>query len=504
MNVMSTPHFLITPYLESASNIEELRKVLFEKNILSKDYNDEGLVLLYTKFGLTGDELVRECRSLVIDRETFKIKSYSCETPLLNKEGMNYMLAHLSDPTAVTPCYEGTYLSVFNHNSKWYVSTRRCLNSNDSVFNQAETEDSVSHFEMFEDVLRTSNFQGFADFSSKLNPEYSYYFVLIHHKNKHTIDYTNEFGSNYARLCLTTVRDLNMCELDMSEGYEFLGTNIFTPKDLDSIEEFANGNREVKYDMSPTSEGVIVRMYDTTLNKFRLIKLQNMSYQFSLVMGAERNIFKGLLYLYQNDKLADYFSQNIKLQNIRKIVNPLNTCESYDTIGMVDAVFKVCTSELFELFKVLWSLKTCEHLNKPLYDMLPKEYKDILFAVRGMYYKKKAALRGKENVSTTDIKSAHLKINDIYNYLKTLSTDTFVAFLRMRKLMFNWVRIEPKLNDFSPINKLCDKVHVKLCAIFTNKLFPNIMPNDIPPQKEANSATQNGTQTVQQVTDLTV
>ena len=231
---------------------------------------------------------------------------------------------------------------------------------------------------------------------------------------------------------------------------------------------------------------MIIQMYDTTLNKNRLIKLQNMSYQFSVVLGADRNIFKGLLYLYQTDKLVDYFSQNhnTKLENIKKIVNPLNTSESYDTIGMVDAVFKVCTSELFELFKVLWSLKTCEHLNKPLYDMLPKEYKDILFAIRGLYYKKKASLRGKENVSTTDIKLAHLKINDIYNHLKTLSTDIFVAFIRMRKLMFNWVRVDPRLNDFSPINKLCDKVHVKLCAIFTNKLFPNIMPNDIPPQKE--------------------
>ena len=57
-----------------------------------------------------------------------------------------------------------------------------------------------------------------------------------------------------------------------------------------------------------------------------------------------------------------------------------------------------------------------------------------------------------------------------------------------------------RLNDFSQINKLCDKVHVKLCAIFTNKLFPNIMPNDIPPQKEVQNAVQDATQNV----DLTV
>jgi hypothetical protein len=35
---------------------------------------------------------------------------------------------------------------------------------------------------------------------------------------------------------------------------------------------------------------------------------------------------------------------------------------------------------------------------------------------------------------------------------------------------------------------------VKLCAIFTNKLFPNIMPGDIPPQKEAQTVVQTDQQ----------
>ena len=38
------------------------------------------------------------------------------------------------------------------------------------------------------------------------------------------------------------------------------------------------------------------------------------------------------------------------------------------------------------------------------------------------------------------------------------------------------------LKDFATISNFCDKVHLKLCAIFTSKLFPSITPVDIPPQ----------------------
>ena len=136
-------------------------------------------------------------------------------------------------------------------------------------------------------------------------------------------------------------------------------------------------------------------------------------------------------------------------------------------------------------------------MNKELYDLLPKEYKDILFGIRGIYYKKKATLfstltlgkkqsdvdTSENTVQVVDYKSSHLKISDVYSFLKTVPVDSFLAFLRMRKLMFNWVKLG-NIQDFGKVSSFCDKVHMKLCAIFTNKLFPNIMPNDVPPMKE--------------------
>jgi hypothetical protein len=79
MSIMNSPQFSITSYLESSVSLEELRKVLFEKGVFSKDYTDEGLVLLYHKFDSpVTNNLERECRSLVIDSKTRKIVSYSC------------------------------------------------------------------------------------------------------------------------------------------------------------------------------------------------------------------------------------------------------------------------------------------------------------------------------------------------------------------------------------------------------------------------------------------
>lgn len=506
MNTMSTPHFLITEHFKSSSskqsedgNLEDLRKKLFEKGVLSKDYIDCGLMLLYHKYDSpVTTELERETRSLVIDRNTLQIKAYSCETPRLNKEGMEYLVQTLSSHQIINPCYEGSLLSVFNHNSKWYVSTRRCLHSQESIFTHSEQPNQThpSHYTLFESVLKQVGYANFEEFSAKLVPTNSYYFVLIHHQNKHVIDYTKQFGENYGRVCLITVRDSDMRELDIyGNPVDFASYDdglIFVPKKLESIDEFASANKCVKYSDTPECEGVVVRVWDDKMCKYHLVKLQNVNYQFGLVLGVERNMFKGLLYLYQNDKLTEYF-QNPTTHHIKKVVNPLNTSESYDIIGMVDAVFKVCTSELLELFKLLWSLKTGKQQNKELYDMLPKEYKDVMFAIKGIYYKKKSQLYSGPNTTPQNwtpeqIKNTHLKINDIYNYLKMLPTETLVAFLRMRKLMFNWVKNSPKnpvLSNFGFVGAHCDKVHSKLCAIFTGKLHPTITPNDIPPQKES-------------------
>ena len=142
---MTGPQFLITPHLldpNFESNSLKLKKLKTKINTENK------LTLVYTDFNSskTGTPLQNECRSLVLN-ENKKIIAYSGETPLMNKEGMNYLLQHTTDKQLITESYEGTILSMFYHNDKWFVSTRRCLDCHDSKIN------GQSHYDMLVETL---------------------------------------------------------------------------------------------------------------------------------------------------------------------------------------------------------------------------------------------------------------------------------------------------------------------------------------------------------------
>jgi hypothetical protein len=482
---MSIPNFLINSYIKDCNNNCELFcKNIFKEGIMTKQLEEENLVLIYNKFDDHHmSELKRECRSLILDKNTLEIKAYSCETPHLvqNKDLL------LKENNIINMCYEGTLLSIFNHNNKWYVSTRRCLNSSNSIFNTGENV-LKSHYQMFEEVLLKTEYNNFENFSKCLDSTKSYYFVLIHHENKHIIDYSYKFDFNYCKLCLISIRDNNMFELDIyDKSLSFVCDNIFLPERFDSIDEFIRINELNKYDGNVKDEGIIIKVLIPETNKYSLYKLQTDSYKLQIVIGNDKNMYKGLIHLYQNNKITEYFLQNPN-SNFIKIVNPLNTYESFYSTGIIDSIFKVFTSEIFELFKLICSLKTGKCQNKELYEILPKEYKNIIYDIRGIYFKKKAKLFENTNEKTgEELRKSHLTINDIYNHLKNIHVDRIVNFLKARKLMNNWINFDKTnslLVEFSKISSLCNKVHIKQTSILTNKLFPEITFSDFPETKK--------------------
>jgi hypothetical protein len=485
---MDSPQFLITDYLKNLNDTDEFRKTLFKKGIMTKYYDEEKLLLVYTKFEDTQricTDLKNECRSLIIDVEEKQIVSYTCNTPICNLDAMNYLIGHNDKAMKMYKCYEGTLMSLFYNKDKWYLSTRRCLDSKESVFSHGDIENK-SHYELFMDVVRDDGYDTLEDFTNILNKDLCYNFILIHHDNKHIVDYSSQFGDDYKKLCLAFVREKNsLSEIEYESIDDILKSkefkNLFVSEPISSLDEYMVKINSYTNDniTNCTDEGIIIKLEsNTSVNTY--LKIQTYPYQFNKAIGSEKNILKGFINLYQNDNLIKYIDTNPNLNTFKKIVNPLNIQESYDTIGVIDAVFKVCTSELYELFKLLWNLKSGKHIDTSLYDILPKEYKSILYGIRGIYFKNKS----KKYSSDDNVKPIiSLQIKDIYQYIKTIDTDVFEQYLRIRKLMSNWVKVNPtdeNLKKFNKINDKCDKVHSKLIAIFTIKLFPNIMPDDIP------------------------
>lgn len=474
--------FLITDYIKNLEDTDSLRNDLYKKGIMTKYFEEDNLLLVYTKFEdstYSKTKLKNECRSLIIDVEKKQIVSYTCNTPICNLEAMNYLLEHNDNTMEIYKCYEGTLMSLFSNNGKWYLSTRRCLDSKTSVWNES------SHYDLFIDVLKEEGYDTLEDFTKLLNDNYCFNFILIHYKNQNVVNYAEEFGEEYKKLCLAFVRNKeDLLEVEYNDLNSFIPSNmkhIFISKKVESLEEYNSKINTYNNDdiLNCSDEGVIIKLRENNVSTY--LKLQTYPYQFNKAIGLEKNIFKGFINLYQNDKLSSYLENNTNLNLYKKIVNPINIQESYDTIGVVDSVFKVCTSELYELFKLLWNLKTGKPLEKnDLYDVLPQEYKSMLYGIRGLYFKNKSNIY---NSDDKNVKKIYLQIKDIYQYIKTIDTDILEQYLRVRKLMTNWVKSDPNnenLKKFSKINEKCDKVHFKLTAIFTNKLFPNIMPDDLP------------------------
>jgi hypothetical protein len=357
------------------NDIDELIKSLYKNNIFTKKYDD--LTLIYQKFNISSNnDLQKFCRSLIIDNNTLNIISYSCNDPYLNDEGL-YLFKNKK--YSVFKSYEGTLLNLFNHNNKWYLSTRKCLDSKTSVYLN------ISHYDLFLDVLNISDLDLF---TSKLDINYIYNFILIHHENIHNIDYSYLFGNNYKKLCLISVLDKNLNYLDNDKYNHLLNDTIFE-SEKETLENFYNN---INCD---NNEGIIIKLE----NEFTLIKLQYNNY----ILKNLKNNYHKSLFLYQKNILKSC-KDDLHIKNV---------------INMTNQFFFTITNELLYLFESLYD--DDKNKNSELYSSLPVEYKNILYVIRGIYFKNKKTIN----------------YYNIYNLLKHYNIHKLINLCISRKKLQN-------------------------------------------------------------------
>jgi hypothetical protein len=295
---------------------------------------------------------------------------------------------------------------------------------------------------MFNEIINLLKLNTLDEFCFTFNKNHSYYYILIHYQNKNLIDYSYRFGNNYMKLCLITIRDQNMIEQDIYNNslysqneadiiftspknnfikfYKYndinyinlptlkLGNNFIIPSNVYSIDPLKNKHITDSQIIPIYYEGIIVKHYDHQLNKYRLIKLQTLAYQFyysslniqKSIIPSTLNIFKGMILLYQYNKLYDFINQiNMKIE--------LSTENfPYNAVHIINGMMKCLSLELFILCNNFWlgniedninfesslikSLNTQKsensYENQDLYINLPKIYKEILYILKGIYY----------------------------------------------------------------------------------------------------------------------
>lgn len=384
----------------------------------------------------TGRDLENSCRSIVIEKNTLKPIVSQGNKIMYNKETLNFLSDKDWSHVTVQKCYEGTFLIAFYHGDKWYVSTRRCLNAQDSTWVMGN-----SYYNMFLDAMN-----GVFTFD-ELNKDYCYHFVLVHSKNKNIVSYT-WLGKNYAELLhvMTTEKyTLNEVKYDINDKVRYVEEEKFDSLE-NLLQELKHQNDlDIKY-QRVTTEGYIVRYYANEIHNspFVNMKLQTEIYETIMRMKPNNsNINQCFLELYQSDKLADFL--------------PFFTRYGGEVVKRIRNSMKNLSKEVLDLYHMTRNKK-----NDELYSGLTNVYKKCIYEIHGNYIKnrKQDFQDGVDNKSVEVPRSVN--VFDVYNYLKALPPKD------LRQLYYDRMSLleNPKM---SFLNKNCIYTMTQCAIMFNSK-----------------------------------
>ena len=397
------------------------------------------------------------CRNAIIEKSTLKLLLTQYNKILYNSETKQFLKDKSFKNGVIQKCYEGTLILVFNHNNKWYVTTRRCIDATESIW-----VDGKSYYELFVDAMQ--NKFTFDD----LNINYCYQFILVHHKNKNIVSY-DSLGNEYKELFHSMTNEkytLNEVEHKLN-NVKYIPIENFNNFDelenqLKIIDESDRNNRKV------TLEGYVIRYYDneTHTGPYTLMKLQTNIYdRLMKIKPNNSNLHQGFLELYQTDNLNEFL--------------PYFTTYIGEVVRRINNSMKTISTEILNLYHM-----TRNKSNSDLYNMLPDQYKRVLYEIHGIYIKNKQQDNNdkpelemmEDNEQSKNIKRT-INVYDIYHYLKQLSPN------KLRQLYYDRHNIitNNEATKFPFINTHC--IYTMTQSILMYKNAKNVKNVKVPKNK---------------------
>ncbi|AYV78780.1 MAG: RNA ligase, partial [Edafosvirus sp.] len=400
---------------------------LYNVNIKEDDdlciiYYDNGFQLNPEKDNLA-IEIEKGTRSCILEKSSLNIIATQFNKILYNNDAKEFLVNKEWNKVVVQTCYEGTMLMVFFYKNKWYVSTRRCLNAEDSTWVRNK-----SYKEMFNEAIE-GKFK-----LEDLNKQYCYHFILVHYKNRNIVSYTNAFFPNtfdrnykqVVHIMTTEICSLKEVDHTINDKVVKIDTLYFSCLDelyakLEKISIDNKANKRI------TTEGFVMKVYDGEQgnSSFTVLKLQTDIYQTIMkIKPNNSNIYQSYLELYQNGKLNDFL--------------PYFTKYSNEIIRRINMAVKTISKEILNIYHATRKKKNIE-----LYESLSEQYKKALYEIHGIYinHRKKDFVNGKE--TTKDINECKsITVHDIYYYLKGLQSQ------QLRQIFYDrMIMIDNKINN---------------------------------------------------------
>lgn len=268
---------LIKEYFESGKTIEDLKN---EFGISANTFDDL-IIFNYSQIDSPKtDPLVRMCRGIVVEKDTWNIVHYpfyrffNFEEVLDERQRFNWNNA------VATEKVDGSLFGVFFHKDKWYICTRSQIGGNNTLSIGSMT---------FGDLFNIAIDMPREEFFSKLSKEFDYTFELVSPYNQIVTPYSD------TKLYILGARDISSFhEISMKDILkkvnalnDMVSKNIVrVPKHIPLVDETGKfrGFDEMKKLAEAgesTDEGFVVvdySSYDETSGSYPRVKVKNTAY----------------------------------------------------------------------------------------------------------------------------------------------------------------------------------------------------------------------------------
>jgi hypothetical protein len=405
-------------------------------------------------------ELYEQCRSVVLDFSlncnNNIVVTYANSIPE-RIDYNNYINSLSSQEDKIYEAYDGTIITVYNYKDEWYFGTSSCPDANSSKFSHPTKK----HGNMFDEILFkyfkkyitaeevsvlttdeiSSKIRGL--FVQHLDPNMAYEFIIVHHENKHIIDYTGLLGDNYMEMFhINTKQRDTLVENDIISSIipSLIEYGVKYPL------QFNNINEAYTYiNTTPYSYGLIVKK--NVEGKMKLYKISTDAINYREETDpCHPNVWMNILSVYMKNKteytIKDYianYNPNINL--------PLdNNGQKIDPTYLVHTIISTIKDSLYSYYKAT----TIYYPNYNRYKMnkdMDKQFPAII-----QYHL--AQLR---NLQINTYKSKIINMGNVYHYLCQCNDINNI------KTLIQFFASNP-INEMSPRTSMCFAIMTSLIS----------------------------------------
>ena len=375
---------------------------------------ENNIILIYN-YDFIDENCDYEYKNIIFDMTTLKPIGTQYNQIIIGKKNIiEYLKNNKYDKIIMRECYEGTQLTIFYHNNKWFVCTKKCLDAHKSKWN-----DTKSHYDMLNEILKEYEIT-----LDNFNKDYVYNINLIHYENNRNIggdnfkdvklldllyvseketlkviDSTKIITNNISEMFIT---DEDMCK----EEINYTSLDDIQKIIIDNIKELDKYMENNKSDsIFLQREGKIFEFYNNGIPAVG--KIQTPLYEYLYHHPCPKQILQfpkyDILHLkYVLDKCKElHIKPDLHIQklNKEKVFEDLIYDLSKDSNIINNLIQKYFTEEQIKnsMINIHYNMKNLAFLIKDVYftflnqnenyEKLPNSYKCIKYVIHGVYKK---------------------------------------------------------------------------------------------------------------------